>query len=105
MKFYEKGKVCVLDSKVDEPGREAATKLEQAGWDVNRLPPEFRWTFVNCLIFNRKVIAGYVGTPMTPLEKETIEELYPSKTTIAIEIGLMAQAGGGVHCVTQQQPE
>jgi len=105
MKFYDKHKVCVLDPEVDGPGREAATKLEQAGWDVYKLPPQFRWTFVNCLIFNRKVITGYVDTPMTPLEKETMEELYPNKTIIAIEIGPMAQAGGGVHCVTQQQPK
>jgi agmatine deiminase len=60
---------------------------------------------MNCLTFNQKVIAGYVDTPMTPLEKETMEELYPGKTIIAIEIGPMAKAGGGVHCVTQQQPK
>jgi agmatine deiminase len=105
MKFYDKGKVCVLDSEVDGPGREAATKLEQAGWDVYRLPSGFRWTFVNCFVFNRKVIAGYVDAPMTPIERETMEKLYPNKTIIAIEIGPMAQAGGGVHCVTQQQPK
>lgn len=105
MKFYDKDKVCVLGSEVDGPSKEAAEKLEQAGWNVYRLPSEFRWTFVNCLIFNRKVITGYVGTPMTSLEKETMEELYPGKTIIAIEIGPMAQAGGGVHCVTQQQPK
>jgi len=34
-----------------------------------------------------------------------MEELYPSKTITAMEIGPMAQAGGGVHCVTQQQPK
>lgn len=114
MKFYDKDKVCVSEEltvpelgwkKVKGPGEEAAAKLEQAGWDVYRLPSEFRWSFVNCLIFNRKVIAGYVGTPMTSLEKETMEALYPGKTIIAIEIGPMAQAGGGVHCVTQQQPK
>jgi len=115
MKFYDKGKICVSEEvaapglgwkKVTGmPGKEAAEKLEQAGWDVYRLPSGFRWSFVNCLIFNRKVIAGYVGTPMTCLEKETMEELYPDKTIIAIEIGPMAQAGGGVHCVTQQQPK
>lgn len=105
MKFYDKGKVCVLGSKTGEPGNEAFEKLEQAGWDVYRLPLEFRWTFINCLIFNRKVIAGYVETPMTDLERETMEELFPNKTIIAIEIGPMAQGGGGIHCVTQQQPE
>ncbi len=87
------------------PGKEAAAKLEQAGWDVYRLPPGLRWTFVNCLIFNRKVIAGYVSTPMTPLERETLEELYPEKNIVDIEIGPMARADGGVHCVTQQQPK
>jgi len=114
LKFYDKDKVCVIEEltapglgwkKVKGPGKEAAEKLEQAGWDVNRLPPGFRWTFMNCLIFNRKVIAGYVDTPMTPIEKETLEELYPSKTILPIEIGPMAQSGGGVHCVTQQQPK
>jgi len=64
MKFYDKDKVCVLGSEVDGPGKEAASKLEQAGWDVYRL-----------------------------------------SSTFTIEIGPMAQAGGGVHCVTQQQPK
>ncbi|UCC32930.1 MAG: agmatine deiminase family protein, partial [Candidatus Bathyarchaeota archaeon] len=103
MKFYDKGKVCVVNSEVDGPGKEAAAKLEKAGWDVYRPPSRFSWTFVNCLIFNRKVIAGHIGTP-TPSEEETMKELYPSKTVVSIEIGLMTQAGGGVHCVTQQQP-
>jgi len=105
MKFYEKGKVCVLRTEVEGPGKEAAAKLEEAGWDVYRLPSGFRWTFVNCFIFNRKVIAGYVGTPMNSLEIETMEKLYPGKTVVAIEISPMARAGGGVHCVTQQQPK
>jgi len=105
MKFYDKNKFCVLNSEVDGPGREAAAKLEHLGWDVYRVSSGFRWTFMNCLTFNQKVIAGYVDTPMTPLEKETMEELYPSKTIIAIEIGPMVKAGGGVHCVTQQQPK
>jgi len=119
MKFYDKGRVCVCEELTDPilypllvskkvkggPGKEAAAKLEQAGWDVYRLPSGLRWTFVNCLIFNRKVIAGYVVAPMTPLEKETLEELYPGKNIITIEIGPMARADGGVHCVTQQQPK
>jgi len=105
MKFYEKGKVCVLRTEVEGPGKEAAAKLEHAGWDVYRLPSGFRWTFVNCFIFNRKVIAGYVRTPMTSLERESMEKLYPGKTVVAVEIGPMTRAGGGVHCVTQQQPK
>ena len=105
MKFYDKDKVCVHDSEVDGPAKEAAAKLEQVRWDVYRVPSGFRWTFMNCLIFNKKVIAGYVDSPMTPLEKETMEELYPGKTIIAIEIDPMVQAGGGIHCVTQQQPK
>lgn len=112
MKFYDKGKVCVSEDLTDPvmgpvengPGKEATKRLEQAGWDVYRLPSRFRWTFVNCLIFNKKVIAGYVDTPMSPSEEETMEELFPKKTIIAIEIGPMVQTGGGVHCVTQQQP-
>jgi agmatine deiminase len=105
MKFYDEGEVCVLDSEVNGPSKEAAAKLEEAGWDVYRLPSGFRWTFVNCLIFNRKVLAGYVGSPVTSLEEEIMKRLYPGKTIITIEIGAMAQAGGGVHCVTQQQPK
>lgn len=104
MKFYERDKVCVLDSGRDGPGREAATKLEQAGWDVYRLPPEFRWTFVNSFIFNRKVIAGFVDIPMTDSEEEIMRDLFPRRTMIAIEISPLAKMGGGVHCVTQQQP-
>jgi len=105
IKFYEKGKVCVPGSEVKGPGKEAATKLEQEGWDVYSLPSEFRWTFINCLIFNRKVIAGYMGIPVTNIEKEMLEELFPGKAIVAIEVSPMAKAGLGVHCVTQQQPK
>jgi len=104
MKFYEKNRVCVLDSEIDGPGKEAIGKLEREGWDVYRIPSGFRWTLVNCLIFNKKIIAGYIDESMTELERETMEDLFPHKEIITIEIGPMAQGGGGVHCVTQQQP-
>ncbi|HDP96176.1 MAG TPA: hypothetical protein ENN25_00570 [Euryarchaeota archaeon] len=105
MKFYEMNRVCVLDSKPDEPGEEAASKLENEGWDIYHLPPDFRWTLVNCLIFNRKVVAGYVDYPMTDLEREIMEDLFPDKKIVEIEIGPMVKGGGGIHCVTQQQPK
>lgn len=105
MKFYEMSKVCVLDSRADEPGKEAANKLANEGWDIYHLPPDFRWTLVNCLLFNRKVIAGYVDFSMTDFEKEIMEDLFPEKEIIEIEIGPMVRGGGGIHCVTQQQPK
>ncbi|MCS7124411.1 MAG: agmatine deiminase family protein [Candidatus Bathyarchaeota archaeon] len=104
IKFYAKDKVCVLGSEMEGPGKEAAKKLEREGWDVFRLPQGFRWTFVNCLIFNSKVISGCLGAP-TPLEMEIMKELYPGKTIVTVEISPLAKAGGGVHCVTQQQPK
>lgn len=105
VKFYEMNKVCVLDSKKDEPPNEAHEKLEKEGWDIYCLPPDFRWTLVNCLIFNRKVVAGYVDYPMTDIEKDTMGDLFPNKKIVEIEIGPMVEGGGGIHCVTQQQPK
>ena len=36
--------------------------------------------------------------------KQKLEDAFPNRTIVQINIDYIAAAGGGVHCTTQQQP-
>jgi agmatine deiminase len=36
---------------------------------------------------------------------ETVSALFPNREIVAIEISDIALGGGGIHCITQQQPK
>ena len=35
---------------------------------------------------------------------ETYGALYPDREIVQVQIGSIALGGGGIHCITQQQP-
>jgi agmatine deiminase len=36
--------------------------------------------------------------------RSLVGELYPDREIVALTIDNLAEGGGGIHCVTQQQP-
>ncbi len=114
MKFYAPGKVTVSGKK--GKALEAIEKLEAAGWTVDKV--EMAWTFMNNLIFGNKVIAGcssydwgsdaYLDAEEFEKKiqagKKELQKLFPDKEIVVIDITILALNGGGIHCVTQQQP-
>jgi agmatine deiminase len=48
-------------------------------------------------------VPGY-GYDLDAAAVETYQGLYPGRTVVQVDIGNIALGGGGVHCITQQQP-
>lgn len=93
----------------------AAQIIEDAGFKVRRLPIPVkrrkdgsldRYNYLNWYVANGVVLVGVFGSPADDRAAlARIRRYWPKRKVIGINIREMWQrGGGGIHCVTQQQP-
>lgn len=71
----------------------------------NKLPgSEEKGIYVNFYIGNDVVLVPNFDDPNDVVANEIVQGLFPDKTVIGIPAVELGIDGGGVHCVTQQQP-
>ena len=61
-------------------------------------------SYVNSYLANGAVIVPGYGYDRDHKAVETYQRLYPDREVVQVPIHSLALGGGGVHCVTQQQP-
>jgi agmatine deiminase len=68
-------------------------------------PDDFAATYVNFYLANHAVIMPAFGHPRADAAAaETISAAFPTRRIVSLRIDAIAAGGGGIHCVTQQQP-
>ena len=72
-----------------------AEDVEWLGWRAN---------YLNYYAGNDVVIVPVYGDTMDAEAMRILGELYPDKEIIPVDGEILAVIGGGIHCVTQQQP-
>ena len=90
----------VLESATDAKGRRLKI-------DYLPEPTTDDWvsTYANYYICNGAVLVSLAGDPATDEEAlEILSGFYPDREIIALETDLLGEAGGGIHCATQQMP-
>lgn len=66
---------------------------------------DFVSSYVNYYVCNGAVIGAEFGDDRTDATaKELLQRLYPGREVISLDIDPIGEAGGGIHCATQQQP-
>lgn len=61
--------------------------------------------YINYLVINGAIIAPEFGDPLADRKAlELLAQLYPAREIVALNIDAIAAGGGGIHCVTNQQP-
>lgn len=61
-------------------------------------------SYINSYLANDAVIVPGYGYDRDQAAVETYQRLYPQRSIVQVYIGHIALGGGGVHCITQQQP-
>ena len=61
-------------------------------------------SYVNTYLANGAVIVPAYGYDRDPRAVETYRRLYPEREIVQVPITNIAPGGGGIHCITQQQP-
>jgi agmatine deiminase len=62
-------------------------------------------SYVNSYLANGAVIVPGYGYDRDASAVETYRRLYPDREVVQVPINNIAIGGGGVHCITQQQPQ
>ena len=82
------------------------TKLQ--GPDYNQIrstDPRFVGSYANYYVCNDAVIAAQFGDAHADAAaKATLAKLFPGRTIRQLNIDSIGAGGGGIHCVTQQEP-
>jgi agmatine deiminase len=96
--------VSALKDQVDARGRKLELEFIQEG-----SYHEDQWnggcsSYVNSYLANGAVVVPGYGYDYDAEAVETYRNLYPEREIVQVPIHNIAVGGGGVHCITQQQP-
>jgi agmatine deiminase len=61
-------------------------------------------SYINSYLANGAVIVPGYGYDRDAAAIDTYRQLYPDRDVVQVQINDIAVGGGGVHCITQQQP-
>ncbi|WTW81902.1 agmatine deiminase family protein [Streptomyces sp. NBC_00009] len=97
----------MLSTSTDADGTPiAVTKLQ--GPDYSRIRSSdvnFVTAYANYYVCNGAVISAQFGdTRADAGAKAVLQRLFPGRTVEQLNIDSLGAGGGGIHCVTQQQP-
>ncbi|HET6826466.1 MAG TPA: agmatine deiminase family protein [Amnibacterium sp.] len=95
----------VLEEETDATG-EPWTIVEVPAPDTLRDGDGFvDWNYVNHLAVNGGVVACSYGEARADARaREVLAAVYPGRRVVAVEARPILARGGGIHCITQQQP-
>jgi agmatine deiminase len=65
----------------------------------------YKGSYINYYIANKKILVPNYNDPNDAVANNIIQNLYPGKTVVGIDVRNLYANGGMVHCVTQQQPQ
>ncbi|MFN6548359.1 agmatine deiminase family protein [Mycolicibacterium nivoides] len=83
-------------------------------WDIIELPAPKNiidrhgfndWSYVNHLVVNGGVIACRFGDPNDEVAADILADAYPDRLVVTVDARPLYDRGGGIHCITQQQPK
>ncbi|EED36445.1 agmatine deiminase [Luminiphilus syltensis NOR5-1B] len=93
--------------------REVRDALEQADLTVVELPApktlrdNINWvdySYINHYVCNGAVICPSFDDPNDGAVQEILSEIYPGREIRPVDARVIFAMGGGIHCITQQQP-
>lgn len=61
-------------------------------------------SYVNFYIANGGVVMPKFGIPEDEPALEAVSAAFPDRRVVQVDVSTISQGGGGIHCITQQQP-
>lgn len=62
------------------------------------------WSYINHLVVNDAVIACTYDDPQDDRALGVLADAYPGRRVVGVDARALFDRGGGIHCITQQQP-
>jgi agmatine deiminase len=96
-----------------EVSAEVRTLLEAEGFDLIAVPAPLvltddegpvDYSYINHYVCNGAVIMCGFGDPNDEVAREILASVYPGRVIEMVDARPLFARGGGIHCITQQQP-
>ena len=103
----ERRALTILEGSTDTAGRLLKCRIsrESATIPPHENPSLFVNVYVNWYVCNGAVLIPRFGDRSADdAGRSLVADLYPGREVVQLTINSLAEGGGGIHCVTQQQP-
>ena len=97
----------ILGSETDADGHKLEVVVLESPRNIRPRfqSDDFAAGYINFYVVNGAVIAPEFGDLMADNKaKSTLQDLFPGRDIVQLNIDAIAAGGGGIHCTTQQQP-
>lgn len=61
-------------------------------------------SYVNSYLVNGGVVIPSYGTPTDGIVRDIFRRVFPGREIAQVDVTAIAEGGGGIHCITQQEP-
>jgi len=96
-----------LEGQTDARGRPIELLYMQEAPDLGRGTAEgwgYSTSYVNFYIANGGIVMPKFGVSTDDAARAAVEAAFPDRRVVQVDISALASGGGGIHCITQQQP-
>jgi agmatine deiminase len=95
----------ILKQSTDSQGRKLDIVVLPEPVNIRANSDDFVASYVNYYVCNGAVISAEFGDTLGDDKgRSVLGALYPGREIISLNIDAIGEAGGGIHCATQQQP-
>jgi agmatine deiminase len=93
-----------LELAVDASGRRLQIMSIDDAYEVETPHRLFCRSYVNFYIANGGIVMPRFGVPGDEKARTVIQAAFPDREVVQVDVTQLACGGGGIHCITQQQP-
>jgi agmatine deiminase len=93
-----------LRGATDAKGRLLQVVEMEDAWQAERQGDAFCISYVNFYVANGGVVMPGYGIPADARARAVVAEAFPGREVVQVDVRPIAIGGGGIHCITQQQP-
>jgi agmatine deiminase len=93
-----------LRGVTDARGRELEIVEMEDAWEANPESDTFCISYINFYVANGGIVMPAYDAPGDEPARRIVERTFPDHEVVQVDVRKIAIGGGGIHCITQQQP-
>ena len=93
-----------LECAVDAKGRSLEILPIEEAVESEPTSPVYCHSYINFYLANGAVILPGYGVPGDARARAVVATAFPEREIVQLDVTAIAPGGGGIHCITQQQP-
>lgn len=96
--------LAAIQDATDANNRKLDIVLIDEAYEAKPANETFACSYINFYIANDGIVMPGFGIDRDAEARQNVAALFPDRDVVQVDISRIAPGGGGIHCITQQQP-